>query len=60
MRTKALFGCDGRRCHIERMVPLEKILVSWTDAAQRAGLWGVANWLWRLRDVVADYVDGVA
>jgi len=60
MQARALFGCDVRRCHLDRMVPLELILVSWTDAAQRAGLWGVAEWLWRARMMVADYVDGVA
>jgi hypothetical protein len=56
----ALLGCDGRRCHLDRLTPLELILVSWTDAVQREGLWGVAELLWIARMRLADYIEGVA
>jgi hypothetical protein len=63
--SKALFGSDGRRCHLDRMTPAERLIHNATEATDAVDkddprIREAVELLWQARARLADYVDGVA
>ena len=65
MQTRALFGCDGRRCHIDQMTPAELIIYRATEMVEAIDgedprILEAVKLLREAREQLADYVDRMA